>query len=108
MVVFSGPHAYVSPSWYEEGGTVPTWNYLAVHAYGTFQVAEDRDDVLAILRRSVLAHESPRPEPWPFATSRSRMSRGCSGRSSASASRSPGWRASGSCPRTTRRRGEDG
>jgi transcriptional regulator len=66
MAVFSGPHAYVSPSWYEEGGTVPTWNYLAVHAYGTFQVAEDRDDVLAILRRSVLTYESPRPEPWPF------------------------------------------
>ncbi|HWM42262.1 MAG TPA: FMN-binding negative transcriptional regulator, partial [Burkholderiales bacterium] len=34
MVVFSGPHAYVSPRWYEEHERVPTWNYAAVHAYG--------------------------------------------------------------------------
>src|SRR4051794_11991074 len=52
MVVFSGPHAYVSPSWYEEAGTVPTWNYVAVHAYGTFHVVDDRDGLLDILRRS--------------------------------------------------------
>ncbi len=66
MVVFSGPHAYVSPSWYGEAGTVPTWNYVAVHAYGTFHVVEDREGLLAILRRSVLAHEGPRPDPWTF------------------------------------------
>ena len=66
MVVYSGPHAYVSPSWYEEGGTVPTWNYVAVHAYGTFHVVEDRGILLDILRRSVATYESPRPEPWPF------------------------------------------
>ena len=53
MAVFSGPHAYVSPSWYEEEGTVPTWNYVAVHAYGTFHLVEDRDGLLDILRRSV-------------------------------------------------------
>jgi transcriptional regulator len=34
MVVFSGPHAYVSPRWYEDEERVPTWNYAAVHAYG--------------------------------------------------------------------------
>ena len=34
MVVFSGPHAYVSPRWYEEKERVPTWNYAALHAYG--------------------------------------------------------------------------
>jgi transcriptional regulator len=66
MAVFSGPHAYVSPSWYAEGGTVPTWNYVAVHAYGTFDVVEEGDVVLDILRRSVLMHESPRPRPWAF------------------------------------------
>ena len=66
MAVFSGPHAYVSPSWYEEEGTVPTWNYVAVHAYGTFHVVEDRDGLLDILRRSVTAYEGPRPEPWAF------------------------------------------
>ena len=66
MAVFSGPHAYVSPSWYEEAGTVPTWNYVAVHAYGTLHVVEDRDGLLDILRRSVAAYEGPRPEPWTF------------------------------------------
>jgi transcriptional regulator len=66
LAVFSGPHAYVSPSWYEEAGTVPTWNYVAVHAYGTFRLVEDRDGLLEILRRSVLAYEGPRPVPWTF------------------------------------------
>jgi transcriptional regulator len=42
MVVFSGPHAYVSPRWYEEGERVPTWNYAAVHAYGVPKLIEDR------------------------------------------------------------------
>jgi len=66
MAVFSGPHAYVSPSWYREGETVPTWNYVAVHAYGTFRVVDDRDGLLEILRRSVATYEGPRPDPWPF------------------------------------------
>jgi transcriptional regulator len=42
MVVFSGPHAYVSPRWYEEEERVPTWNYAAVHAYGIPRLIEDR------------------------------------------------------------------
>jgi transcriptional regulator len=66
MVVYSGPHAYVSPSWYEEEGTVPTWNYAAVHAYGTFHVVEGRVPLLEILRRSVATYEGPRAEPWAF------------------------------------------
>lgn len=42
MVVFSGPHAYVSPRWYEEQERVPTWNYAAVHAYGVPAIIADR------------------------------------------------------------------
>jgi len=42
MVVFFGPHAYVSPRWYEEKERVPTWNYAAVHAYGKVTVTTDR------------------------------------------------------------------
>jgi transcriptional regulator len=41
MVVFSGPHAYVSPRWYEEQERVPTWNYAAVHAYGVPKILSD-------------------------------------------------------------------
>ena len=66
MVVFHGPHAYVSPSWYEEKGTVPTWNYVAVHAYGTLELVEGRDDLLDILRRSVSFYEGGRASPWVF------------------------------------------
>jgi transcriptional regulator len=66
MAIFSGPHAYVSPSWYEEDGTVPTWNYAVVHAYGTFQLVEERGGLLDILLRTVATYESPRPEPWRF------------------------------------------
>jgi transcriptional regulator len=43
MVVFSGPHAYVSPRWYEEQERVPTWNYAAVHAYGIPRIIADRE-----------------------------------------------------------------
>lgn len=66
MAVFAGPHAYVSPSWYGEPGTVPTWNYVAVHAYGPLRIVEDREGLLDILRRTVSTYESPRPEPWAF------------------------------------------
>ena len=42
MVIFAGPHAYISPRWYEEQERVPTWNYAAVHAYGVPRVIDDR------------------------------------------------------------------
>ena len=55
MVVFSGPHAYVSPLWYEEKERVPTWNYAAVHAYGVPKLIEDRQAKHAGQRRLVAA-----------------------------------------------------
>jgi transcriptional regulator len=66
LAVFSGPHAYISPTWYETPGTVPTWNYVAVHAYGTLRLVEDRDGLRDILRRTVEAYESPMPRPWSY------------------------------------------
>jgi transcriptional regulator len=42
MVVFAGPHAYVSPRWYADKERVPTWNYAAVHAYGVPVVIDDK------------------------------------------------------------------
>jgi transcriptional regulator len=53
MVVFSGPHAYVSPRWYEEKERVPTWNYAAVHAYGVPQLVTERAAKHASQRRLV-------------------------------------------------------
>ena len=53
LVVFSGPHAYVSPRWYERAPAVPTWNYAAVHAYGVPRVIEEREAKHASQRRLV-------------------------------------------------------
>ncbi len=53
LVVFSGPHAYVSPRWYEATERVPTWNYAAVHAYGIPQVIASREAKHASQRRLV-------------------------------------------------------
>jgi transcriptional regulator len=64
LAVFSGPHAYVSPTWYESENVVPTWNYVAVHAYGPVELVEDRDTVFDIVRRSVKVYESGMPRPW--------------------------------------------
>ena len=55
MVVFFGPHAYVSPRWYEERERVPTWNYAAVHAYGIATMVEDARLKHASQRRLVEA-----------------------------------------------------
>ena len=57
LVVFSGPHAYVSPRWYERAPAVPTWNYAAVHAYGKVRVLEDEAKHSAV-GRLVAAHDA--------------------------------------------------
>ena len=55
LVVFSGPHAYVSPRWYEERERVPTWNYAAVHAYGVPKILSDPKTKFESQRRLVAA-----------------------------------------------------
>jgi transcriptional regulator len=64
LAVFSGPHAYVSPTWYDSENVVPTWNYVAVHAYGRTEVIEDCDALLDIVQRSVAVYEAAMPRPW--------------------------------------------
>jgi len=66
LAVFQGPHAYVSAGWYEEEGTVPTWNYVAVHAYGTLRPVEDPEGLIDLLRKSVHLYEDSSPRPWAF------------------------------------------
>ncbi|HSC82969.1 MAG TPA: FMN-binding negative transcriptional regulator, partial [Pseudomonas sp.] len=55
LVICSGPDAYVSPSWYaakaEHGKVVPTWNYIAVHAYGQAEVFDDAERLLQLVSR---------------------------------------------------------
>ncbi len=63
LVIFNGPHCYVSPSWYSGELHVPTWNYVAVHAYGKARTVDDRE-LRKLLARLTDAHESPREKPW--------------------------------------------
>jgi transcriptional regulator len=65
LVIFTGPHAYVSPSWYEKPQVnVPTWNYTAVHAYGVPRVVEEPEAIYAMLDQLVKAHEGSYDQPW--------------------------------------------
>lgn len=68
MVLFVGPDAYITPSWYatkrETGKVVPTWNYVAVHAYGEAEFFEDADRLRDVVTRLTALHEGSRPEPW--------------------------------------------
>jgi transcriptional regulator len=64
LAVFSGPHAYISPSWYETENVVPTWNYLAVHAYGRLQIVEDHDATVEMVQDFVAFYEKSMPRPW--------------------------------------------
>lgn len=63
LAIFQGPHAYVSPNWYATGGKVPTWNYQAVHLYGTPKPL-DPAATSALMARLVEAHESHFATPW--------------------------------------------
>jgi transcriptional regulator len=49
MVIFQGPHAYVSPTWYAAAPAVPTWNYAVVHADGAARVREDATFIAGIV-----------------------------------------------------------
>ena len=68
MAIFSGPEAYVTPSWYatkhETHKVVPTWNYVAVHAYGPVEFFDDADRLLEAVTRLTNLHEQPRADRW--------------------------------------------
>ncbi|WP_263147196.1 FMN-binding negative transcriptional regulator [Pseudomonas sp. RIT-PI-AD] len=68
LTVFVGANAYVSPSWYaskaEHGRVVPTWNYVAVHAYGQAEVFDDGPRLYRLVERLSARHEAGRPRPW--------------------------------------------
>jgi len=64
LVVFAGPHAYISPSWYGAQPAVPTWNYASVHAYGAARAINDKDWLAELLRRLSERHEAREAAPW--------------------------------------------
>ncbi|MBS0558636.1 MAG: FMN-binding negative transcriptional regulator [Proteobacteria bacterium] len=72
LAIFTGPDAYITPSWYpakrEHGRVVPTWNYVAIHAYGMLEVFDDAERLHALVSRLTDRHEAPRAAqgevPW--------------------------------------------
>lgn len=64
LVVFPGPHSYISAAWYQEENTVPTWNYIAVHVYGDFIRVDDRKELIKIIEDTIDYFESPSENPW--------------------------------------------
>jgi transcriptional regulator len=64
LLVFQGPHAYMSPKVYPDLERVPTWNYLAVHAYGEATLIEDEAGKDALLKRLIAIHEPGFAEQW--------------------------------------------
>ena len=68
LVIFHGPHAYISPTWYQERNVVPTWNYVAVHAKGIVRLVDEPAVLLDIVRQYVTFYESSMPEPWELSS----------------------------------------
>lgn len=68
LVIFAGAEAYISPAFYpakaEHGKVVPTWNYIAVHAYGKPEVFSDAERLLKVVTALTDRHESGRAQPW--------------------------------------------
>lgn len=63
LAIFEGPHAYVSPGWYANHPSVPTWNYAVVHARGTARLLPPAD-LPSLLDRLSRTYEDGRPAPW--------------------------------------------
>ncbi len=68
LVIFSGPNAYISPAWYpskaKHGNVVPTWNYVAVHAYGRVRFRDDESFLRAHVEALTTRHEATLGTPW--------------------------------------------
>ena len=68
LVIFSGSDAYITPTFYaskaRDGKVVPTWNYVAVHAYGTLRFISDPTDLRRHLEALTTRHEAPRAQTW--------------------------------------------
>jgi len=68
LVIFQGPEAFISPSWYrtktETGKVVPTWNYAVVHAHGALRIVDDRAWLSGLVEQLTNRNEAERPNPW--------------------------------------------
>jgi transcriptional regulator len=68
LVIFTGPHAYISTKNYEKEQNVPTWNYLAVHAYGKCTLLDGEENKAALLKEMVQYYEADYLKQWDSLT----------------------------------------
>lgn len=66
LVIFQGPHAYISASWYQDKNTVSTWNYTAIHVYGNVTVIHDVDEMRKIVLNTADTYEKGQKNPWQY------------------------------------------
>ena len=59
LAIFSGPHSYISSSWYETKDSVPTWNYVAVHVNGSIEFLKDEEEIRLSLHHLIDKYETP-------------------------------------------------
>jgi transcriptional regulator len=64
LVIFHGPHGYISPTWYEAAPAVPTWNYGVVHAHGLPVTKEEEPFLRGILEELAQRYEGNRTNGW--------------------------------------------
>jgi transcriptional regulator len=80
LAIFLGPNIYISPAWYatkrKTGKVVPTWNYVAVHAYGPVKFYDDADRLLQLVTRLTDAHEAGRQDRWRVTDAPAEYTRG--------------------------------
>ena len=64
LVIFQGPHSYISPSWYASPVAVPTWNYAVVHVRGTAQIVHEAASLRAMVAALTTQNEVAQETPW--------------------------------------------
>jgi len=64
LVIFTEPHAYISPVNYEKAENVPTWNYIAVHAYGKAQILDSVEQKTELLKHTINTFDSAYLQQW--------------------------------------------
>lgn len=66
LIMFTGPHSYISPRWYTPGQNVPTWSYTAVHVYGCPRIIDNPDELHGMIKSLVDQYESDTGVAQPY------------------------------------------
>lgn len=75
LIVFQGTHGYISPGWYKNQNTVPTWNYAAVHVHGTPSIVHNIDELREMVDSLTYHHEEGVNSSWDYEAAHSKRER---------------------------------